>query len=111
MIRAHPDLVGRLAREGKLTQESTAEQSAAGLNALTAEEAAAFEKHNAAYRDRFGFPFIICARENKKDAILQAFPRRLANTMDEEIATALAEIDKIATLRLRDAIWEQEPRH
>jgi OHCU decarboxylase len=106
LIRAHPDLVGRLAREGRLTAESTVEQKAAGLTALTPEEVEQFERHNAAYRERFGFPFIICARENKKDAILAAFPLRLRNSKDQEIAAALTEIDKIAGLRIRDALWE-----
>jgi OHCU decarboxylase len=106
LIAAHPDLVGRLAREGRLTRESTAEQAAAGLTALSAEEAEAFERHNADYRAKFGFPFVICARENKKDAILAAFPRRLANTREQEVAAALEEIYKIAKLRLADAVWD-----
>lgn len=106
LIRAHPDLVGRLAHEGRLTRESTAEQAAAGLTALTEEEVTAFERYNAAYRERFGFPFVICARENRKDAILAAFPHRLENDREHEIATALNEIYKIARLRLADAIWE-----
>jgi 2-oxo-4-hydroxy-4-carboxy--5-ureidoimidazoline (OHCU) decarboxylase len=67
---------------------------------------ATFERYNAAYRERFGFPFVICARENKKDAILAAFPRRLANDRDQEVTTALDEIYKIARLRLADAVWE-----
>ena len=104
LIRAHPDLVGRLAKEGKLTRESTGEQAAAGLNALSDDEVKAFEDYNAAYREKFGFPFVICARENKKDAILAAFPVRLKNDADEEITTALAEIAKIARLRLNDLI-------
>ncbi len=104
LIRAHPDLVGRLAREGRLTRESTAEQSAAGLDALTTEEAAAFDRYNAAYREKFGFPFVICARENKKAAILAAFPVRLEHGRDAEIETALTEISKIARLRLADLI-------
>src|SRR3954471_10140975 len=70
LIASHPDLVGRLAREGKLTQESTREQSAAGLTQLSPQEVALFERYNADYRGKFGFPFVICARENKKDAIL-----------------------------------------
>jgi allantoate deiminase len=107
LIRAHPDLVGRLAREGRLTRESTAEQAAAGLAALTAGEVEAFERYNAAYRDRFGFPFVICARENKKDAILAAFPARLQNSREQEIATAFREIEKIARLRMDDAIDER----
>ncbi len=104
LIRAHPDLVGRLAREGKLTRESTSEQKAAGLDALTDAEIAQFEQYNAAYRERFGFPFIICARLNRKDAILKSFPERLRNTVEQEIATALVEIEKIALLRLRDVV-------
>ncbi len=107
LIRAHPDLVGRLAREGKLTRESTGEQAAAGLNELTTDDIAAFERYNAAYRERFGFPFVICARENRKEAILAAFPKRLANSKDQEIAAALSEIDKIARLRITDVIWEE----
>lgn len=106
LIRAHPDLVGRLAQEGRLTRESTGEQAAAGLTTLSAEEVAAFERQNAAYREKFGFPFVICARENKKDAILAAFPRRLRNTREQEVAAALDEIYKIARLRLADAVWE-----
>jgi len=104
LIRAHPDLAGRLARAGQLGAESTGEQAAAGLDALSAEEAARFDGFNAAYRERFGFPFVICARENRKEAILAAFPARLAHTRDHEIATALAEIEQIAWLRLADAV-------
>ncbi len=106
LIRAHPDLVGRLAKEGRLTRDSTSEQAAAGLTALTADEVGAFERYNAAYRERFGFPFVICARENKKDAILAAFPIRLKNSAAREIATALGEIEKIARLRIEDAIGD-----
>ena len=106
LIRAHPDLVGRLAREGKLTRESTSEQAAAGLTDLSNEEVELFEQYNAAYREQFGFPFVICARENKKHAILAAFPVRLRNSPEQEIATALAEIYKIARLRLADLIQE-----
>jgi OHCU decarboxylase len=106
LIRAHPDLVGRLAREGRLTCESAAEQAAAGLDALSADEVAAFERYNAAYRERFGFPFVICARENRKEAILAAFPRRLQNPREREVATALEEIYKIARLRLADLVGE-----
>ena len=106
LIRAHPDLVGKMAL-ASLTLESQGEQHAAGLTTLTADEAATFQKHNAAYRERFGFPFVICARENKKDAILAAFPKRLTNNIDQEVATALAEIDKIAALRLADALWDE----
>jgi 2-oxo-4-hydroxy-4-carboxy-5-ureidoimidazoline decarboxylase len=106
LIEAHPDLVGKLARRGKLTSESTAEQAAAGLTRLSDSEIALFEVYNASYRDKFGFPFVICARQNKKDAILQAFPRRLANDREQEIQTALQEIFKIALLRMTDVVLE-----
>ncbi len=104
LIRAHPDLVGRAALAGTLTRESTGEQASAGLNELTAEAIAAFQKYNAAYREKFGFPFVICARLNKKEAILAGFAARLHNSPEQEVAAALAEIFKIAELRLRDLI-------
>ena len=100
LIRAHPDLVGRIV----LTAESKGEQSAAGLTDLSAEEVALFDRCNRDYQARFGFPFVICARQNTKDAIRAAFPIRLENTADAERATALAEICKIARLRLTDII-------
>jgi 2-oxo-4-hydroxy-4-carboxy-5-ureidoimidazoline decarboxylase len=100
LIRAHPDLVGRVV----LTSESQTEQASAGLGALTAEEVALFERYNREYRERFGFPFVICARLNKKEAILRAFPERLEHSREKEIATALEEIYKIAELRLRDLV-------
>jgi OHCU decarboxylase len=108
LIRAHPDLVGRAALACTLTAESTREQSSAGLGSLTADEIATFSRYNSEYRERFGFPFVICARENKKDAILAAFPVRLQNTPEAEIATALAEIAKIAWLRLADAVSDKK---
>jgi OHCU decarboxylase len=107
MIAAHPDLVGRLAREGGLTRASATEQAAAGLDAVSPDEAAQFDHYNGAYRAKFGFPFVICARENKKVAILAAFPARLQHTCEQEIATALAEIARIAWLRLLDALDEE----
>jgi 2-oxo-4-hydroxy-4-carboxy-5-ureidoimidazoline decarboxylase len=100
LIRAHPDLVGR----AFLTRESQAEQHDAGLDRLSAEEEEQFRGFNRHYRAKFDFPFVICARENKKEAILAAFPKRLENSRNEEIATALREIFKIADLRLRDLI-------
>ena len=104
LICAHPDLVGRAALAGTLTPSSTAEQSGAGLNRLDVEEIATFQKYNQAYRDTFGFPFVICARLNKKEAILKAFPARLGNSREQEIKTALEEIYKIAYFRLSDIV-------
>ncbi|HEU5433655.1 MAG TPA: urate oxidase, partial [Thermomicrobiales bacterium] len=106
LIRAHPDLVGRAALAGTLTPASTAEQRSAGLDpdALTPAEIDRFAAANAAYRARFDFPFVICARENRKEAILTGLASRLANDPEQEIAAALAEIGKIAWHRLTDMV-------
>ena len=104
LICAHPDLVGKLALAGQLTKESTGEQASAGLNQLTPDEIETFQKSNQAYRERFGFPFVICARLNKKEAILNGFNVRLNHSREQEIQTALEEIFKIAELRLRDLV-------
>ena len=104
LIRAHPDLAGRLARQNQLTAESTSEQAGAGLNRLSDAELAEFQKLNDAYRAKFGFPFIICARLNAKDAILAAMHSRLANSPAAEHSAALDEIQKIAWLRLQDIL-------
>ncbi len=106
LICAHPDLVGRLAARGGLTTVSAGEQAAAGLDSLSAEEVTLFRGYNREYRDKFGFPFVICARENRKEAILRAFPERLGQSRKREISTALSEIAKIAWLRLQDAVTE-----
>jgi 2-oxo-4-hydroxy-4-carboxy-5-ureidoimidazoline decarboxylase len=103
LVRAHPDLAGRLAHAGKLTASSSREQAAAGLDRLGAAEAAEIERLNEAYKSRFGFPFVICARLNAKDTILAAMRTRLANSAEAELSTALDEIAKIARLRLNEA--------
>lgn len=104
LIAAHPDLAGRVAREGRLTSASQAEQAGAGLDQLTPTEVARFDELNDAYRTRFGFPFVICAREHTKTAILAALAHRVCNEREVEIAAALREIGKIARLRLEDAV-------
>jgi len=108
LIQAHPDLGGRAALAGTLTRASTGEQQAAGLDPgrLTAEEVERFAALNEAYRARFGFPFVICARENQKEQILAGFAARLTHRREQEIATALAEIGKIGHYRLVDLVEE-----
>ncbi len=103
LIRAHPELAGKAAIDGTLTQASAAEQASAGLDRLTPEEFARFHDLNTRYRARFGFPFIICVRLTDKAGILAAMAARLANERDVEIATAIAEIGKITKLRLEEA--------
>ena len=106
LLIAHPDLVGKIALEGKLTQASTQEQASAGLTQLSLDEIQLFQSNNKAYREKFGFPFIICARLNKKEAILNGFKNRLQNNREQEMNTALEEIYKIADFRLRDLITD-----
>jgi 2-oxo-4-hydroxy-4-carboxy-5-ureidoimidazoline decarboxylase len=107
LVRAHPDLAGRLAQAGKLTESSAREQSAAGLDRLGNAEAAEIQRLNDAYKERFGFPFVICARLNAKDTILAAMRARSRNSPEAELSTALDEIAKIARLRLNEAIKKE----
>lgn len=104
LIRAHPDLAGRLAQQKRLTAESTREQASAGLDQLSDAELAAFTARNDTYKAKFGFPFIICARLNAKAAILEAMNARVNHPPDTEFGTALGEIEKIARLRLIDVL-------
>src|SRR5208282_4540453 len=104
LIQAHPDLAGKLAVANTLTAESTREQASAGLDRLEPEELHKFTELNDAYRARFGFPFIMAVKGKSKADILGAFQRRLANDADAETRTALAEIDRIAALRLKDVL-------
>lgn len=111
LIRAHPDLVGRAALAGTLSPASTAEQATAGLDRLSPDEIAAFQRLNAEYQARFGFPFVICARENKKESILAGFEARMKHSREQEVATALAEIAKICWLRLCDTVAPAEDEY
>ena len=104
LIRAHPDLAGRLAQQKQLTAESTREQASAGLDQLTDAELAAFTAQNDTYKAKFGFPFIICARLNAKTAILNAMQARVGHSPEAEFNAALGEIEKIAWLRLQDTL-------
>lgn len=104
VLTAHPDLAGKLAAAQRLTAESTAEQAAAGLDALTAEQHTAFTDLNSAYMDKFGFPFIIAVRDHNKSGILRAFEQRLANDRETEFRTACNQVERIAELRLRDCL-------
>lgn len=102
LIRAHPELAGKAAVDGALTRASAAEQASAGLDRLTRAEFDRLHALNSAYREKFGFPFIICVRLTDKAGILAAMERRLANDRDTEIAAALEQIGEIVRLRLGD---------
>jgi OHCU decarboxylase len=109
LLKSHPDLVGRAALAGTLSPASTNEQTSAGLDGLSLEEIALFTRYNQAYRDRYGFPFVICARENKKESILAGFETRLCHSREQEIEIALGEVAKICKLRLDDQVRVPEP--
>ena len=100
VLLAHPDLAGKLAAAGKLTEESTAEQAGAGLDLLTDEERETFQALNAQYVARHGFPFIIAVKDNDKASILAAFHARIENGRDTEFAEACRQVERIAELRL-----------
>jgi OHCU decarboxylase len=101
VLKAHPDLAGKLAAAKRLTLESSAEQASAGLDALTDAEREAFTGLNAAYTEKFGFPFIIAVRDHDKASILDAFRRRLEQGREAEFAEACTQVERIAELRLK----------
>ncbi|MBA3054132.1 MAG: 2-oxo-4-hydroxy-4-carboxy-5-ureidoimidazoline decarboxylase [Sphingomonadales bacterium] len=100
VIRAHPELAGKAAIDRTLTDASAAEQAGAGLDRLSEAEFERFHALNARYRERFGFPFVICVRLTDKAGILAAMQQRLTHDRDQEIAAALREIAEIVRLRL-----------
>ncbi|MGH2781884.1 MAG: factor-independent urate hydroxylase [Thermoleophilaceae bacterium] len=102
LIRAHPELAGSELRPGRLTSASAAEQAGAGLDRLGRDQAARLERATAAYRAKFGFPFVVCVREHTPESIVATAEERLSSTAAQEQRTALAEIVKIAALRLED---------
>lgn len=104
LLTAHPDLAGKLAAAGELTPESTQEQASAGLDRLSSDERVRFTALNEAYKARFGIPFIMAVKGATKAEILAAFDARLKNTPEQEYATALTEVEKIALFRLKELL-------
>ena len=104
VLQAHPDLAGKLAAAKQLTADSTSEQAAAALDALTDIERAQFQTLNTQYTQKHGFPFIIAVRDHSKASILAAFETRIANTTEIEFKTACAQVERIAALRLKDQL-------
>ncbi|XDA98642.1 allantoinase PuuE [Sulfitobacter sp. LCG007] len=100
VLKAHPDLAGKLAAARRLTAESSAEQAGAGLDALTDEERRNFETLNHVYVEKHGFPFIIAVKDHDKAGILRAFRRRVDNDTETEFAEACRQVERIARLRL-----------
>lgn len=106
VLRAHPDLAGKLAISGELTADSRNEQAGAGLDRLSPEEHARFTQLNSAYTEKFGFPFIIAVKGLSRHDILSAFETRIDNDAAQEFATATGQVEKIAWLRLASMLPE-----
>ena len=104
VLKAHPDLAGKIAQAKRLTPESAIEQASAGLNALTDAERELFSRLNREYTSRFGFPFIISAKGKTKEQILEQFQARIGNDRDTEFEQACRQVERIARLRLEDIL-------
>jgi len=104
LLRAHPDLAGKAAIAGEVTDDSACEQAGAGLGSLTADEFARFTRLNGAYRARFGFPFIFAVKGATKQQILAAFAARLEHAPEAEFSTALEQVMRIFRLRIEDRV-------
>ncbi len=102
LIRAHPDLGSK----AKMAEASVQEQSGAGLDQLSAEEFSQLQSLNQAYKDKFGFPFIIAVKNHTKASILAAFQTRLSHSLETEQQQALNQIFQITQLRLSEQVSE-----
>ena len=108
LLRAHPQLAGKEAKDGVLTNASSEEQSSANLNSLSKEEMDEITSLNKQYMDEHGFPFIIAVKNHDKASIFSEFKRRTANLSEEELLTALRQVGLIATFRLAAIFKEYE---
>lgn len=100
LINAHPDLAGKAAVQGELTESSTSEQAGAGIDQCSPEEFQRFTELNEAYKEKFGFPFIMAVKGSNRHQILASFEERIHNTPEQEFERALKEINRIAMFRL-----------
>ncbi len=100
LLLAHPELAGRAAIAGDMTETSKIEQKGAGLDQCTPQEFAEFMALNARYNEKFAFPFIIAVKGHDRRSILIAFRERMDNSVETEFATALQQVHNIAAIRL-----------
>lgn len=104
LIRAHPDLAGKAAIQGKLTESSSQEQAGVGLDQCTPDEFAHFTELNNRYKAKFDFPFIMAVKGATKEQVINGFESRMDNTVEEEFHTALVQINRIAEFRVNDLV-------
>ena len=110
ILRVHPDLAGRIAEAGQLTLESTKEQSQAQLNTMTKEEKKIMIELNARYKEKFGFPFVICARLNKKEAIFKGLEERYNHDLKRELETGIDQVMRICEFRVKDIVMSSNSK-
>ena len=108
VVRCYPDLAGKLAAEKLLSDESVREHKSAGLLSLSVDEKTSLTELNQAYKEKYRFPFILCARENKKESIFREIRKRVNNDVDSELENGLAEVCKIAWYRIADMVEDNE---
>jgi OHCU decarboxylase len=104
VLKAHPNLAGKLFVSKDLTKASTSEQLSVGLDKLTKEEFATFSSLNQSYFEKHGFPFIIAVRDYDKEGILNSFKIRLENKTELEFNEACTQVERIALIRLKDIL-------
>jgi 2-oxo-4-hydroxy-4-carboxy-5-ureidoimidazoline decarboxylase len=104
LLRAHPELAGKAAVRGELTRNSTQEQAGAGLDRCSPEELARIQSLNAAYNAKFGFPFIVAVKDLDRAGIIDRFADRLEHDRAAEFSEALAQVARIARVRLEALI-------
>jgi 2-oxo-4-hydroxy-4-carboxy-5-ureidoimidazoline decarboxylase len=103
LIRAHPELLGKLAA-AELTEASRGEQASAGLDRCTAAERSRLQALNQTYREQFGFPFVVAVRGLNWSDIITRIAERLQHQPGQEMLIALEQIGRIARFRLADAV-------
>ena len=101
LLNAHPELAGKEAEKGELTEDSSKEQRRAGLDQCSPQELSIIQDCNQRYREKFGFPFIIAVSGLNRQQVIDAMQTRLTHSAEQEFDTALAEVDKIAWIRLQ----------
>ncbi|XP_070709310.1 2-oxo-4-hydroxy-4-carboxy-5-ureidoimidazoline decarboxylase [Pempheris klunzingeri] len=109
ILRCHPDLAGRDLQSGTLTRESHEEQAGAGMDALNPAESSRMARLNEEYKERFEFPFVVCARMHDKANILRQLSERCRNGRVVERARGIEEVKKICCLRLQGLVLSDAP--
>ncbi len=104
LILSHPELAGKAAIRGELTEESSREQSGVGLDRCSPEEFVRLQNLNTRYKKQFGFPFIVAVRGHTRQSIIALFQQRLENDRETELRECLRQVYRIGQLRLEELL-------